>query len=228
MLTLLCCTPRADKISSLEKNIRVAGDREVQQAEAAEGVFIQRALDAEKTASDLAEKCRLFEKQLEVSEDIHRTDSDAKVEALRDLTQRFQALEAERRRLQDETEVLEQSLSNATKATAAQQWQQQRKDEQFSGLDSDIENGTGASSSVAADLKELEGSDASGEDEKKGRDPHPLIWAIWVSRPVHYHTILHYLIGVSASPSRLLSAPEPRACFPLSELSHREFVPNLF
>jgi chromosome segregation ATPase len=113
-------------LEALEARIADEVANALRASEASEDSLQQRVKDAEKAQRDMVEKCRLFEKQLEQSEGSHKIEAAEHTVAMNALKQNLQELETERKRLQDEVESLETSLSDANKAAVAAQWQVSR------------------------------------------------------------------------------------------------------
>ena len=110
-------------IEALETRLAIDVASAVRASTANEDSLQQRLNDAEKMQKDMIEKCRLFEKQLELSEESRKTEAEEHISATKSLNEKLQELEVERKRLQEEVEGLETSLSEANKAAVAAQWQ---------------------------------------------------------------------------------------------------------
>jgi hypothetical protein len=110
-------------LSEVEKKLAVELARVVQASTSNEEEFMQKLADADKVHAGMIEKVRLFERQLETSESGRRADAEAAAVASKELSRKLADLETERKRLQDEVESLETSLSEANKSAVAAQWQ---------------------------------------------------------------------------------------------------------
>ena len=74
-----------------------------------EELYLQKQQEFEKQTHGLNEKCKLFEKKLETSEESRRNESKESTDVKKDLERKVQELESERKRLQEEAEKMEQA-----------------------------------------------------------------------------------------------------------------------
>ena len=108
----------AAKVSGLEKDLLEQEQVLASAQSNSEESFKQRILDSEKQVADLTKKCKLFEKQIEISEEVRKNESKEAVGASeaaenvkKELERRIRDLEDERKRLQNETDALESAAS---------------------------------------------------------------------------------------------------------------------
>lgn len=102
-----------ERINELENTLIEVTKEKDSIANSVEETVAERYKEHENQVSSLSERCRLFEKQLEITQEQMQTEANEKNESIKKLNTSINALETERARLQDETEVLEKSLSDA-------------------------------------------------------------------------------------------------------------------
>ena len=108
-----------------------------------------------------------------------KTEVDEKTNTIKKLNANLGALESERARLQDESEMLEKSLSNAKQSILELQRVSpinytDNTNKKSDEVGADIEHGSSGSMDHSASDEGVR-----AEKQKKRSDPHPLLWSFW-------------------------------------------------